>query len=221
MKTIFLSAALTFTTFLGFSQKKISEGIITYSVEWQPTPQMQQRAAMFPSELTVYFKNDSSATISKSAMVNMNTILNSKTEYVRLLIDIPMRNQKLSVIFTPDNVEAMKENWPEFSLTATAETKIIGGYNAQKYSVKEKKSGKSSEAWFTKDIETAQNSLNQYFDKTYGFPLQFDSFQSGILLKATFKELKEVAVPAGSFSASKEYQEITFERLMSMMSGAR
>jgi hypothetical protein len=42
---------------------------------------------------------------------------------------------------------------------------------------------------------------------------------NGISLKATVKEIKAGTVPAGSFSASKDFEEITFEQLMQMQGG--
>ena len=42
---------------------------------------------------------------------------------------------------------------------------------------------------------------------------------NGISVKATIKEIKEGTVPAGSFAASKDFEEITFEQLMQMTGG--
>lgn len=221
MKKVILAAVVGLISTVSFAQKKFTEGTITYKVEWQPSPQMQQMAAMFPSELTVYFKGDSTATVSKSSFSNTNTILNPKTEYQRLLIDVPMRNKKYSVIFTPDDVEQMKEFAPSFTANAGTETKTINGFNAQKYTITEKKSGKTFDSWFTKDVDVNANSLTQFFDKSLGFPLEFQSFQSGMGVKATVKEIKEGKVPAGTFSATKDYEEITFAQLVSMMGGGR
>lgn len=220
MKLI-LCLVLGSLTTISFAQKTITEGTVVYTVEWLPTPQMQQIAAMFPTELTVYFKGDSSATISKSAFTTTNSILNTKTEFQRLLIDVPMNGKKYSVLFSPDDIEMMKENGPDFSISAGTDTKKIHEYNAQKYNVTEKKSGKTTEAWFTKDIVVNQNSLTQFFDRSLGFPLQFNSFQSGMGIKAVVKEVKEGKVPSAIFSASKDYEEITFAQLMSMMGGGR
>jgi len=219
MKKLLLSALIGLVSTAGFAQKKLAEGTITYKVEWQPSPQMQQMAAMFPSEITVYFKGDSSATILKTAFSTNNNILNSKTEYQRLLIDAPMRNKKLSVILTPDDQEQMKEFGPSFTVTAGSETKTVNGYSAQKYTITEKKSGKTFDSWFTKDVSVNPNSLTQFFDAGVGFPLEFQSFLSGMGAKATVKEIKEGKVPAGIFSATKDYEEITFAQLISMMSG--
>ena len=56
--------------------------------------------------------------------------------------------------------------------------------------------------WFTKDVDIAPNSMSRFYDKTYGFPVQFTTYQNGLTIKAKVKEVKEEKAPAGAFSAS-------------------
>ncbi|MGV3509379.1 MAG: hypothetical protein ACO1N7_08835 [Sphingobacteriaceae bacterium] len=221
MKKIIVSAYLVLLTTLGFAQKKIAEGQITYQVQYQLPANMQAMKAMFPSEVTVYFKGDSSSLQNKTPMASTNFIMNPKTEFQRLLLDIPMMNKKLSVRFTPDDQETMKEKFPELAFAESSESKTIASYNAKKYNVTQKKDSTNSEAFFTKDIEIPANSFTQYFDKSYGFPLEFTTYQQGMTLKATVKEIKEAKVPEGVFSADKDYEEITFAELQGMMGGRK
>jgi hypothetical protein len=178
-------------------------------------------AGMLPTEMKVFFKGDSSATLAKSPMSSSNTILNLKAEYVRLLLDIPMMSKKYSILFTPAELEEMKAQSPEYQLTPATENKTVAGYNSQKYVVKDKKSNTSFDAWFTKDVDIVQNSLSHFFDRSYGFPLEFNSVQNGMGIRATVKEVKQEKVPAGSFAATKVYEEITLEQLKGMMQGGR
>lgn len=221
MKSIIMTASLALLTTIGFAQKKIAEGQITYQVQYELPANMQAMKAMFPSEVTVYFKGDSSSLQNKTPMASTNFIMNPKTEFQRLLLDIPMMNKKLSVRFTPDDQETMKEKFPELTFAESTESKTIASYNAKKYTVTQKKDGTNSEAFFTKDIEIPANSFTQYFDKSYGFPLEFTTYQQGMTLKATVKEIKETKVPAGVFSANKDYEEITFAELQGMMGGRK
>jgi GLPGLI family protein len=199
--------------------KKIAEGTLIYSVEWTLPEQMQAMASNFPTELKVFFKGDSSSLKTESQMYSTTSIINLNKEYERLLLDIPMMNKKLSVTFTPADQDKMLANMPELTLKAAAETKTVAGYTATKYEVNEKKSGQNSVAWFTKDIEVSQNPLTRFYEKSYGFPVEFTSYMNGLSVKATLKELKADAIPAGSFSATKDYEEITFEQLMQLQGG--
>lgn len=222
MKKIILSAAFALIATFGFAQKKITEGSITYKVEYQLPASMQQRKAMFPQEIKVYFKGDSTSAQSKTAMASSNFIMNAKTDFLLLLLEIPMMNKKLSVPFTPDEVEAAKESFPEFTFAAGTETKTIASYTGKKYTVTDKKSGIISDAVFTKDIEIPANSLTHFIDKKYGFPLEFTTSQQGMAVKAVVKEIKEEKVPSGIFSVDEDdYEEISYDQLQGMMGGRR
>jgi hypothetical protein len=104
-------------------------------------------------------------------------------------------------------------------LKASTETKSIAGFNVLKHEVNEKKSNQNFEAWFTKDVEVTQNALSRFFDKNFGFPVEFVSFMNGLSVKAIVKEIKAGTVPAGSFSASKDFEEISMDQLMQMQGG--
>src|SRR5690606_1849443 len=144
-----------------------------------------------------YFKGDSTSTLNKTPMSTANFILNAKTEFQRLLLEVPMMNKKYSVRFTPDDVEKMAESFPELTFFEGSETKTIASYTGKKYAVKDN-AGKTSEAVFTRDVEIPANSFTQFFDKSYGFPLEFTTYQQGMTVKAIVKEVKEMKVPAGS-----------------------
>ncbi len=225
MKKIILGAALMLSG--GFlvaqtapaAKNKMAEGVITYAVEWTLPEKMQGMADNFPKELKVYFKGDSSSMKMESQMYSSTVIMNAPKQYERMLMDIPVMGKKFSVLFTPADQDKMEEKMPQLSLKGGTETKTILGYKAVKFDVNEKKSNQSFEAWFTKDVDIVSNNLSRFYDKNYGFPLDFKSFLNGITLKATVKNIEESAVPAGVFTASKDYEEITFDHLMQMSGG--
>jgi hypothetical protein len=222
MKKFIFTAAMLLIGATSFAQtgKRLSEGILIYTVEWKLPEQMAAMASNFPTELKVYFKGDSSSLKTESPMYSSTNITNISKEYERLLLEIPMMNKKFSVIFSPADQDKMAANLPDLVLTAGTETKTVAGYNATKYDVTEKKSNQNSTAWFTKDVDvTTQNPLTRFYNKSYGFPVEFISYMNGLSIKATLKEIKAEAIPAGSFSASKDYEEITLDQLMQMQGG--
>jgi hypothetical protein len=221
MKRIILSAAFALVATLGFSQKKIKEGSITYQVKYELPANMQQMKAMFPEVVKVYFKGDSSVAQNKTGMATSNFIMNPKTDFQRLLLEIPMMGKKYSVRFTPDDMETIKESLPEFTVTEGTGTKTVATYSGKKYIVTDKASGETSDAVFTNELDIPANSLSFLFDKKYGFPLEFTSSQQGMAVRAVVKEIKEEKVPAGIFSASKDYEEITYSQLQGMMGGRK
>lgn len=216
MKRIALAFTFTVISLATFSQQKISEGIITYTLEWNVPPQAQAMAASLPKEVNVYFKGDSSSLKIESQYFSTQSILNAKKEYERLLLDIPMAGKKLSVIFTPADQEKMADLMPQLSLKASDETKSIAGYKANKYEVSETKTNTNFVAWFTKDVEAVANPLTRFYDSIYGFPLEFMSYQNRMSVKAVVKEIKATTVPSGSFTASKDFEEISLDDLMQL-----
>jgi GLPGLI family protein len=220
MKKIILSLALLIIGTSVFAQgNKIPEGTITYTVEWKLPEQMQAMASNFPTEIKVYFKGDSSSLKTESAMYSSTNIINFSKEYERLLLNIPMMGKKFSVVFSPADQEKMAANLPELSVKPGTETKEIAGYKVQKHEVNDKKSNQNSEAWFTKDVEIIPNSLSRFYGKEYGFPVEFISYMNGLSVKAVVKGIAVGPVPAGSFSATKDYEEITLDQLMQMQGG--
>ncbi|SKB42176.1 DUF4412 domain-containing protein [Daejeonella lutea] len=222
MKRLIFTAAVLLLGAGAFAQgpKKVTEGTLTYGVEWNLPEQMKAMASNFPTEIKVHFKGDSSSLKTGSQMYSSTNITNLSKEYERLLLEIPMMNKKYSVIFTPADQDKIAANAPDLAIKASTETKTVAGYNATKYDVTEKKSNATSTAWFTKDVEVStQNPLTRYFDKGLGFPVEFTSYMNGLSVKATLKDVKAESVPAGTFGASKDFEEITFDQLMQMQGG--
>lgn len=219
MKKLVFCLALLLTASVTFAQKKIAEGTVSYEIEWQLPEQLQPYSAMFPKEVKVFFKGDSASWKNENQMSTTTTITNARAEFTRLLLDIPMMGKKYVVTFTPADVENMKDKMPEYSITPGTESKTVAGLKVVKHSITEKKSNTTSEAWFTKDVEVAQNSFTQFFDTKYGFPVEFNSFINGVGIKAKVKEVKAEPIPAGVFSTGADYEVMSVEQLMQMQGG--
>jgi hypothetical protein len=198
------------------AQQKITEGIVVYTLNWNVPEQAQAMAASLPTEIQVYFKGDSSSMKMESQFFSMQSILNTKKEYERLLLDIPMMSKKYSVVFTPADQEIEADKYPQMSLKPSTESKVLNGYKASKFEVSEGKTNTKFDVWFTKDIEVVANPLSRFYEPSYGFPLEFISFQNGFSVKASVKEIRKTSVPAGVFSASKDYEDFTYGQLEQM-----
>ena len=220
MKTILLSITLLFATNLLYAQKKITEGTISYVAEWDLPAEMKEMVGYFPSEIKVYFRGDSSSTRIQSTMYLSNSVLNARTNFEQLLIDIPFIGKKYSITMTPEDKKKMAEKLPKIELLrAGTETKMMAGYKVYKYTGLEKISNRRFDAWFTTDIEVPANSLTHFYDISYGFPVEFVSYANGISLKLTLKEIKTETVPPNSFVGGKDYEAITLDQLQKMSGG--
>jgi hypothetical protein len=130
-----------------------------------------------------------------------------------------MMSKKYSVVFTPADQEMLADKYPQMTLKPSTESKVLNGFKASKFEVSESKTNTKFDVWFTKDIDVVANPLSRFYDPSYGFPLEFTSFQNGISLRATVKEIQRTNVPTGMFSASKDYEEMTLTQLMQMRGG--
>jgi hypothetical protein len=63
------------------------------------------------------------------------------------------------------------------------------------------------------------NPLSRFYEASYGFPVEFTSFQNGISVRASVKEIQKTSVPAGVFSATQDFEEMTLTQLMQMRGG--
>lgn len=216
MKKILTLAIVLVSLVNANAQQKISEGVVVYTLSWNVPEQAQAMAASLPTEIQVYFKGDSSSMKIESQFFSMQSILNTKKEYERLLLDIPMISKKYSVVFTPADQEVEADKYPQMSLKPSTESKVLNGFKASKFEVYEGKTNTKFNVWFTKEVDITANPLSRFYEPSYGFPLEFTSFQNGMSVRASVKEIQKTSVPAGVFSASKDYEEFSYAELEQM-----
>ena len=219
MKKILTLAIVLVSLVNANAQQKITEGVVVYTLSWNVPEQAQAMASSLPTEVQVFFKGDSSSMKMESQFFSSQSILNTKKEYERMLLDIPMMSKKYSVIFTPADQEMLADKYPQMSFKPSTESKVLNGYKASKFEVYESKTDIKFDVWFTKDIDVVANPLSRFYEPSYGFPLEFTSFQNGLSVKASVKEIQKTSVPAGMFSAGKDYEEMTLTQLMQMRGG--
>jgi hypothetical protein len=203
------------------AQKKISEGAVTYTVSYELNATQLLYADQYPKEITCYFRGDSSAATTNQGAIIVKGVSVFKANYHSLIIDIPSLSKKILVVMTPEEVEQEKEANPQFTSTKGTEKEVIDGYNCTKVTVTDTKSGGSYEVWITGDIDVPPNSVSKLVSDFGGVPVRFVTFNRGTKINAEIKEIKEVTVPAGFFSAAKDYQLMSFTELKAMAAGGK
>ncbi|MBE7175195.1 MAG: DUF4412 domain-containing protein [Mucilaginibacter polytrichastri] len=210
-KAAMLALVLTGTAFSAFAQKKISEGTITYTISANGQSQ----------DAVCSFKGDSAAVAVQNGPASIKTLMNDKSDYFAILVDVPVAQKKFAAVATPADQEKFKEMEPEITATATTETQTIAGYKCTKMNAKDAKSGKTFDVWVTKDIEVPVNSVNKYVSKLGGVPVKFSTVQMGQVANVEMKSLKEEKIKPNTFAVPSDFEKITFEQLMSMGGGQR
>jgi hypothetical protein len=207
----------------GFSkvqaQKKVSEGTITYTVNFELPADKQQYAAMLPKEITSYFRGDSTASIVTQGPATIKGVQDFKANYQSLLIDVPSMSKKIAVVLSPAEIAEAESANPKLTGTPGTEKQTIAGYKCTKVTAVDAKSGAKYEVWVTRDIDVVPNSVSHLVSTFGGVPVRFVSFNQGLKLNAEIKEIKATPVPKGFFTASKDYEPMTLDQLKNMSSG--
>lgn len=195
------------------SHKK-NEGMIVYQLEYQLPDSLRSYGAYLPTEAIIYFKGDSAVNIQKTKEESTTVITYKPTGFMQVLL----KSQHKSYVIDYDKKDQAEEmgNMPTFTYTPGKGVKTMAGYQAKSYTMKDKMSLDSTEAWFTHDIVIPPNSLTAVLDTTLGVPLKFSTNQNGIITKATVKEIKFEPVPEGVFTAPAGYEHLTPTQLREM-----
>ncbi len=222
LKTTLIVAICMGYTVMAQAQKVIKQGTVTYGVEYNLPADQQSIAALLPKEFEVIFKGDYSKFKMDMGMYATSIILNSSTNEMLTLTDVPMQAKKIAVKMDKDQSERMRElqsGEQNFEVTLTKESKKIAGYNCVKYLLKAKESGTQSEVWTTTEIQIPTNSLTSAIKGVEGVPVEFTQDTRGMKSKMTLKSIDEGAVADIDFQIPTGYEVMDFNTLMTQMGG--
>ncbi len=208
--------------FVANAQKKINEGVMIYTVEYELPPEQQSMASMLPKENKVYFNGTMSKFNLDMGMFSTTVISNGETKEALSLTEVPMQNKKIAMKMNKEQVEAMQEKQggiKDYEYKATSEKKMIAGFNCVKSTVTDKNSDFTGEIWATTDIEVPLNSLTSNYSTLKGVPVEFTSTMNGVKTKMTLKEVKEEKVGDLKMDVPAGYETMTFEEVMKQMGG--
>jgi len=201
------------------AQKKISEGVITYTVTYDLDAEQLKYADLLPKKITCYFRGDSTAAVANQGDAIMKGVSVFKANFHSLIVEFPAASKKIVVVMTPAEVEQEKEANPQLNGINGTEKQIIDGYNCYKVTATNAKSGASYELWVTNDIEIPPNSVSKLVSGFGGVPVRFVTFNRGIRINAEIEEIKEMTIPPGFFSPTKDYKPMSFTDLKAMSGG--
>ena len=194
--------------------KPQKQGVIIYQVDYQLPDSLKRFADFLPKNATVYFKGDSTVSIQQMKGEATTVIIDSKTNFMRVLLTSPAKHYVVNYNAAEQKEELGK--LPPYSITRKNETKMIAGYHATGYIFTDKLTLDTTEAWFTKAISIPANYLTITQDSALGVPLSFSVNQNGIKIKTTVKTIRFEPVPAGTFSSPSNYIKLTPQQLREM-----
>ena len=217
MKNNILIIFILAVTLLTACADKNKQGTITYDLAYQLPDSLLAYGPYLPKTATVHFKDDSVVSIQGIPEENTTIITHQPTNYMLVLLKSAAKSYQ--VIFNKDEQKQEVPDISMYTFTKSGDTKMIAGYNAEHYIMKNKATGIGSDAWFTHDIKIPPSSLTMMFDAKLGVPLSFKIDQNGFVTHTTVKEIKFEQTPDGAFSTPPGYQKLTPQQLKDMPVG--
>ncbi|SFG76397.1 hypothetical protein [Pedobacter insulae] len=219
IKTGVLAAILISTAIVAHAQKKIAEGTITYTSEYHPTAEQEGAIAMLPTEVKTKLNGNLMKFSFETGPATITIVQNFVEHNGLTLIDVPVAQMQLAVKMDKAAFEKEMAKAPKFSdFKATGEKKMMGAYNAEKYTYKDDK-GTAYELWTTNDVELPAGYFGEQFKDVKGTLVKYTTFQQTVKTTYTLKGITEEKVGALSLEVPKGYELKTMEEIMAMQGG--
>jgi hypothetical protein len=207
IKTSVLALILVSTAIIAHAQKKITEGTLVYGMKFKID------APGAPEEQKVKFNGDISKLEMDFGPAAVGVFMDNKSGTGLLTVSIPVAQKQLASKMTKADMEESNAAKPKYSdFKATGEKKMIGAYNAEKYTFKDDKGG-TGELWATTDVEIPVNIATAEFKEVKGFIVMFDTSMATVTLKSLTEgkvgELSVTKIPAG-------FDEITYAEMKAL-----
>jgi hypothetical protein len=212
---LFLLLMLIFNAVNG--QRQIKEGVVTYSALYDLPADQKDMAAGLPAEIMCFFRGDSTAAIVNQNGTTIKGVSVFKDNYHSMIIDFTSIEKKIFVLLTAAEVAEEKTSNPELTAVKGTEKQVINGYNCFKTTVTNKKSGAVYEIWLTNDIDITPNSVSKPVSGFGGVPVKFVTFNHGLKIDAELKQITETSVPLGFFTATKDYEPMSYADLKAVL----
>lgn len=190
------------------------EGVITFSMIFDDAAlDPASKSLLANAEMIIYIKNEKSRMDMDLGMMKNSTISDSKKKTAVALMDI--MGQKMAMKVGEEEIEKKEEKEPK--ITYLDETKEIAGYKCKKAIITTGESGESITVYYTEEIPVTQ--YNTQIKGIKGYPLEYETNQSGLKVLISAKSVKKEDVSDSKFLVPDDYKEVTKEELQQMFGG--
>jgi len=219
VKTGFLAAILVGSAIIANAQKKISQGTVTYGVEYSLPAEQAAMASQLPKEQKVKFSGNILRIDMEQGPASIGILQDFIEKKGLMLIDVPIAQMQYAVKMSKEDVEKSEAASPKLSdFKATGDKQKIGNYNAEKYTYKDDKGG-SYELWATDEIEFPAGFSGSQFKDIKGALVKYTTFINGIKQTLTIKSVNEDKVGPFSLEVPSGYELKTMQEIMAMQGG--
>ena len=186
------------------------EGVITYSISFEDSGLPKEALAIFKNlEAITKIKSDKFRMELMMPMQSTVTIVDNKSKNSVTLVNI--MKKKFAIKMNEADIIKDQAAYPKIVIKYTNELKMLAGYNCKKAEISLiSGKGKVMNVYYTEEIQT-NNTKAAYIDLK-GFPLEYSSYQDGILMKFTVKSISKTPVADSNFEIPEGYIYTTMEQ---------
>jgi hypothetical protein len=198
---------------VGHSGKHISEGVITYKLDFPESENSSSLVTFLPKEMTMSFKDNSSVMQINGwggsfGLTYFNDHKNKKNyAMLRIMFKTYICVSDLDVIsFGYSKIS-------DLEVSPTSDTLTICGYLCRRLKAESKNANKKFEAWVTDDIELSHSNNSTPYKDVEGVLMRFDVLMCGIYMKMEATKVEDVKVPDEIFSVPDDAIYVTRQEL--------
>ena len=211
-KITLIMSMLLMGTFSVFSQRKVSELMLSYDMQVTTGNKEPKLADAFDgATTTVYIKGNMSRSDFTSVIFSSTIIHDSKAGTAVTLKQVG--GQKLLIRMTPENWTEKNKKYQGITFTNTTETKVIAGYKCIKAEAK-LVDGTIFTVFYTTDLvpENKEYDENMMFSTLNGLPLEWELTEGKLTIRYILSKINMNPIPASRFDIPKSgYREMTYE----------
>ncbi len=211
MKNIKIFFSLIFICSISLSSiAQIEEGKVTYKMEMPDLdPSM---ASMFgDTKLTMLFNDENVKMDMNMGMMQTNTFIDIESGETVVLMDL--MGQKMKIVMGQEDMKAEQMDEKDYEIVKTGEMEKIADYECEKLIIKTKDMDMT--VFVSYDIKSF-GSLNNQFTKLEGFPMKYESVQSGMKLSIEATSVEVMKISDDEFVIPDGYKEMSMDELEMM-----
>lgn len=201
---------MVFLTFSAISQKKFTEGTISYDIVINTGSDKPKAADFFDGATsTVYLAGNKSRTEMVSSLGTQSTIIDGTKNNIVILKEYG--EQKYMIQLTPTNWKDANRKFENVQFTYSDDTKTILGYKTKK-AIGKLADGTTFTVWYTTDL-IPENKDFQYVNRSLpGLAMQYESNMGSLNVVYTVSKLNFNPVPSAKFDLPKSgYRVMSYE----------
>lgn len=194
---------------------KISEGIITYKLEYNDSNPNSSLIMMLPPQMTMSFKDNSTMMAIKGYVgcFVLNTIANYSKKQNYTTLSVGLFDQKYLLVNEFGDAPFGTDAMSDIVITQKPDTMSICGYLCHKAEGYSEQCKRNFTFWYTKDIDINSDCILSPVKSIDGVMMEFEVEMMGIYMKARAVEVSRMEIPDEIFEKPEGFREVTRAQL--------